>query len=92
MANSPEYGEITQDCLYDAMNIVAQANTMFEELPATVRDKFKNDPGLFLDFVQDPKNGPEMVELGLTDPPYHDRRAIEKLQENPVTDNEASAE
>lgn len=65
MASGPQYGEITQATLSDAMNIVATANTMFEELPSSIRDRFKNDPGEFLDFVQDPKNAEEMAELGL---------------------------
>ena len=38
---------------------------MFEELPATIRKKFENDPAKFLDFVNDERNADEMVELGL---------------------------
>lgn len=41
-------------------------------LPAKVRDRFSNDPGKFLAFVDDPKSREEMYELGLAkrpDPP-----------------------
>ena len=66
--NSPEYGTTTNANLQDALNIVADANTMFEELPSSIRAKFQNDAGQFLDFVQDKKNLEEMRELGLANP------------------------
>ena len=49
------------------MNIVTRAQQMFEELPSKIRNKFKNDPSAFLDFVADPLNRPEMDEMGLTE-------------------------
>lgn len=64
-SHAPDYGECTQANLQDALNIVADANTMFEELPSSIRAKFHNDAGQFLDFVQDKKNLEEMRELGL---------------------------
>lgn len=63
--HGPSYGDVTSTSLHQAMNIIAEAETMFEELPATLRKKFGNDPEQFLDFVQDPKNLEEMRELGL---------------------------
>ena len=41
------------------------AQDMFESLPADIRTKFGNDPGRFLDFVEDPQNEEELIELGL---------------------------
>jgi hypothetical protein len=38
---------------------------MFMSLPAKIRSRFQNDPGAFLDFVQNPENRDEMIELGL---------------------------
>lgn len=64
--HAPNYGETTQMQLQDALNIVADANTMFEELPSSIRKRFNNDPGQFLDFVQNPKNAEEAFELGLS--------------------------
>ncbi len=64
-AHSEEYGDATQVDLLDAQLVVAQAQTMFEELPSNIRKKFENDPGKFLDFVQNPANLEEMQELGL---------------------------
>lgn len=61
----PSYGDVTSATLHEAMNIIADAESMFEELPASLRKKFGNDPEQFLDYVQDPNNLEEMRELGL---------------------------
>lgn len=53
---------------HEALNIVHSANDAFMSLPSVLRNKFKNDPSLFLDFVSDPKNESEMRELGLLEP------------------------
>lgn len=63
--HAAQYGEATSQTFHDALNIVAKAQSMFEDLPSSIRTKFKNDPGNFLDFVQDPKNASELVQLGL---------------------------
>lgn len=64
-SHAPSYGDTTGPQLAEAMNIVADAETMFEELPSAIRKKFANDPERFLEFVQDPNNLEEMRELGL---------------------------
>ncbi len=61
----PMYGDIPSIDLLTAMETTKKANNMFDELPSAIRNKFENEPGLFLDFVQDPANKSEMVELGL---------------------------
>jgi len=50
---------------HDAMNLVVQAQTAFNQVPAAIRARFDNDPGKFLDFVEDPANAKELVHLGL---------------------------
>ena len=59
------YGFATSDDFTKSMEIVAKGNSMFEELPSSIRTKFENDPAKFLDFVQDKENLEEMQELGL---------------------------
>ncbi len=59
------YGFATSIELHEALSTVAKANSMFEDLPSSIRTKFHNQPGEFLDFVQDPENTAELVELGL---------------------------
>lgn len=62
------YGDFTPLTFHEAMNIVRQGEEMFEALPAVIRRRFGNDPEAFLGYVQDPKNLPEMRELGLANP------------------------
>lgn len=59
------YGFATSNDFQEAMYVVAEAQSMFNELPSHIRNKFENDPAKFLDFVQEPKNAGQMVELGL---------------------------
>ena len=67
--HAPTYGDTTGVDYHDALNLVANANTMFEELPSSIRKRFDNDPEQFLKFVEDPKNADEMIELGLKESP-----------------------
>ena len=62
-AEMPKLNDFT-----DCMNTVTSANSMFADLPATVRDRFQNDPGQFLDFLSDDKNRADLIEMGLIPP------------------------
>lgn len=59
------YDDVTAIEYQDAMRIVTQARTMFEELPAATRKRFGNDPAQFYEFTQDPANLDEMAKLGM---------------------------
>lgn len=60
------YGDFSEVKDYQsALNAVIAAQERFEELPATIRDRFDNDAGMFLEFVSDERNGEELVRLGL---------------------------
>lgn len=50
---------------HQAMNVVAEAESMFLTVPSSIRKRFNNDPGEFLAFATDPKNLTEMREIGL---------------------------
>jgi len=52
-----------------ALEQVKRADEAFMQLPAAVRTRFDNDPALFLDFVDDPKNVDELVQMGLATRP-----------------------
>lgn len=54
---------------HSAMNTVVAAQQAFADLPAKVRTRFNNDPGQFVDFVNDESNRDEAVKLGLISPP-----------------------
>lgn len=62
---SPQYGDVTGIDFFSSMQTVAKGREMFDELPANIRNRFNNNPELFLDFVDDPQNEAEMVRLGL---------------------------
>ncbi|AXH75995.1 MAG: internal scaffolding protein [Microviridae sp.] len=50
-----------------AMNVVAEAQSLFADLPAQIRSRFENDPARLLDWVHDPKNVQEAASLGFLD-------------------------
>lgn len=56
---------VPEGTLHEHLNIVTNAQQMFESLPAFVRNRFANDPQQFLNFAGDPKNEAEMRKMGL---------------------------
>lgn len=62
-----EYGFATSQTYEEAMQVVAKATSMFEDLPSHMRQRFNHDPGNFLQFVQNDKNAKEMVKMGLAE-------------------------
>ncbi len=60
------YGFATSIDLHQALSTIELANSMFNDLPSSIRTKFENDPGKFLDFVQDPSNKTELIKMGLS--------------------------
>ncbi|AXH77992.1 MAG: internal scaffolding protein [Microviridae sp.] len=60
------YGDFSEVGDYlQAQETVSRAKAQFAGLPSTVRDRFRNDPRVFLDFVQNPGNRDECRRLGL---------------------------
>lgn len=61
-----EYGDFSNVPDYKtAMEHIMQADALFMELPAKVRDRFGNDPAQFIEFATDEKNLDELRKLGL---------------------------
>ena len=61
-----EYGDFSDwDAnTYEDMQIqLARANSMFEDLPAELRNEFENDPGKWLEFVNNPENKDRLEEI-----------------------------
>lgn len=63
----PRYADVTAMDYQEAMDIIADANSMFYALPSEIRDRFGNDPQRVLEFAEDPRNEAEAVELGFLD-------------------------
>lgn len=69
--NPPRYADFTviPKDLRECLNIVRQADDLFMSLDAKVRRRFDNDPAMLLDFLNDPSNQAEALELGLVEAP-----------------------
>lgn len=67
LADDPSYyGEFDMDLtLAEAHARVRVAQERFDALPPNLRAMFGNDPGMLWDWIQDPQNADEAVELGL---------------------------
>ena len=63
------YDDIPSLTLLEALNTVKQADTMFNELPSSVRKRVNNNPVEFLQFMQNPENEQEIYDLGLAERP-----------------------
>jgi phage internal scaffolding protein len=63
--NQGRYDDVTSQDFQEAMFLVTQAQNMFNELPANIRNRFGNDPAAFMDFVHDPSNQAEMARMGI---------------------------
>ena len=62
------YADVSNSVDYHkALNLILNANDQFMSLEAEIRARFENDPAKFMDFVHDPKNVDEMIELGLAE-------------------------
>ena len=63
--NHGEYRDVDGIDYQESMQMVASANSMFEELPSALRKRFQNDPAQLLSFVHDDANVVEAHKLGL---------------------------
>lgn len=61
----------------DSLEKVMKAQDAFGLLPGEIRNRFANDPAKLLEFIQDPRNYAEGVELGIFErkPPVPDANA-----------------
>lgn len=64
-----------------SLNIIAKAKSAFAELPAHLREKFHNDPKIMMEYLADPRNNEEAIELGLKEikAKTHDEQVLESL-------------
>ena len=67
--NEQRYSDATAVDFQSAMNLVIQAESMFSEMPASLRKRFDNDPAEFLRYIDDPANIEDSIKLGLRRPP-----------------------
>jgi len=64
------YGDFSEvDGYMQAQNSILEADQAFATLPSWLRNRFQNNPGELLAFLEDPDNQVEAEKLGLTNPP-----------------------
>lgn len=79
------YGFATSLDFRESLELIDNAQRLFDDLPSSIRKKFDNQPDQFLEFVQDPANRPEMAEMGLLS-----AEAAEALRESEVPEGDVS--
>lgn len=66
VAHEGKYGDFSGSIdLQAAKNIITAAESMWEEVPSSIRKQFANDSGLFVDFMTDDKNFDAIEDMGL---------------------------
>jgi phage internal scaffolding protein len=87
-----QYGDFSDFDFQEAQNQIANATTMFEHLPSSVRQKFDGNPEKFFNFVNDPENADKLAEklpelaAPRQRPPLENREVIDPpTAENPAT-------
>jgi phage internal scaffolding protein len=63
------YDDVTNNDFQEAMNAIIKARDTFSSVPSEIRKRFDNDPAAFMDFVRNPDNKQELVEMGLATAP-----------------------
>jgi len=61
------YDENPNNDFQEVMNAVLKAEKSFTNLPSGIRKRFDNNAAKFMDFIYNPENKDEMVELGLAE-------------------------
>lgn len=76
------YGDFTSVGDFQSLsNRLANAKSLFESLPLDLRVRFNNDPVKYYDFIADPANAKECVDLGI-----FDKSILPKEEEKPADD------
>lgn len=76
------YGDFTEAKTYHEAHLaIIEARKGFMTLPSSVRARFENDPQQLFNFLNDPNNQQEAIDIGLIDKPDETTKAkLTKLQ------------
>jgi len=84
--HAPQYMDIPPLDHAEALILISEAASMFEELPSSIRKKFENNPQKFLEFVDNPDNIEQLREMGLAKPAKATERPPGKQQSDKTPD------
>jgi len=62
---APQYLDVTDMDFHTHMQYIRDAQELFDQLPSSIRTRFQNDPGAFIDFTSDENNRLELARMGL---------------------------
>jgi phage internal scaffolding protein len=65
----PTYEYASSDDYHTSLNLITTAQSKFNELPSSVRNKFQNDPYKFLDYMHDENKLEDSYLTGLRNRP-----------------------
>ena len=86
---SPLFGNfVGASDFQESVNIILKANEDFAKLPARIRNRFDNDPAELVQFISDPENLEEAIELGIIEKPAK----VEVLSETPPVNTDLKSE
>lgn len=68
----------------ESVHLLMEADAMFAALPSNIRARFENDPAQYMDFVHNPDNLAEGIELGI----FTSNPTILPIKENPPEEGE----
>lgn len=91
----PKYGDFSELPDYQqTMQRLQIARDEFMNIPSQIREKFHNDPGKFFEFVTDPKNHQELIDMGLIKekPKQTEEKPQEEVSVPPVETESQSSE
>lgn len=60
-----KFGDMTGMDFKSMMDQITDAQNMFNDLPSEIRNRFDNSPVKLLDFMDNPENRKEAIELGM---------------------------
>lgn len=83
----PNYQDVPSIDYKDAMDKIIEIDTIFGELPSTVRKQFENDPYQFVQFVENPDNIDALREMGLCKPAQGVETTPEVGEPTPTPEN-----
>lgn len=73
----PTFGDFEDSSSYqDALNSLISADQAFAALSAEIRARMGNDPGTLMDFLADPANEEESIQLGLRPKPDPESKIV----------------
>lgn len=77
--------------LPEAIMKVRSANEAFASLPAEIRDKFQNDPVAFVDFLQDPNNTQQAIDMGLLPKDLTSQKQAENTNDEKLKNDDSNS-